>query len=310
MKKILFPAFMVVAISFTTVSCKKNTTTTADRKEVVAVDNDKDANAIIEFNNSLLEKRERRASTLTRISSYLEGVEDFIAGNRPVLIPPIGMIDISKAVDAPDALGKNKDEVTKLVEESKVKYDAIKAKTDELVAYIKAEDFKDDNSAKAKTLKAEIIKLGDEYTAIENKINTIMSPIADGAEEIILKDHPLKDYIIGSKDVLNKALKLEETLNNQITSNKFDMAAFRKQYAELETAVKTNTAREFKVEDASLTSKKGYYESFNKAGEEYLGEVRKIMRAAETAGKFTPEHSEDIYNAYEGLLRSYNNFVD
>ena len=309
MKKIVSTALFAATITLTTLSCKKETTTTADGKEIVAVDNAEDANAIIEFNNSLLDKRDRRASTLTKISNYINNLPNYIAGKTPVLIPPVAMIDMSKAVEAPDALGKNKDEVKTLVATSKEKFDALKKKSDELIAYVKAEDYKDDNSAKATALIAEITKLAEEYNANEKKLSGIMTPIADGAEAIVLKDHPLKDYIIGSKGVLNDSEKLLDAIDNQVISNKFDIATFKKQYTDLEAVVKANAAREFKVDDASYSNKKGFYDSFNKKADDFLGTVRKIMRDAESSGKFTEQQAEEVYNAYDNLLSNYNNFV-
>jgi hypothetical protein len=59
MRKILFPALLLCGMGLTVVGCKKEASVNADGKEVVAVDNMEDANAIIEFNNNLIQKVQR-----------------------------------------------------------------------------------------------------------------------------------------------------------------------------------------------------------------------------------------------------------
>ena len=85
MKKILFPALLLCGLGLTVVGCKKDTTVNADGKEVVAVDNMEDANAIIEFNNGLIEKSTKNRSNLERVVRHLEIMDNFIAGKTPVL---------------------------------------------------------------------------------------------------------------------------------------------------------------------------------------------------------------------------------
>lgn len=310
MKKILFPALLLCGMGLTVVSCKKDTNVTADGKEVVAVDNMDDANAIIEFNNGLIEKSTKNRSNLERVVSYLEGIDAFMAGKTPVLIPPIAMPNMSKLKDAPDALGKNKEAVKTLVDDSTKKIDDIKKKTDELVTYIKAEDFKDDNGAKAKAYKAEIMKLIDDYYVTEDKLTAIMQPVADGAEETILKDHPLKDYILGSKKVLVLSQNITTAVTDQYNADVYNIPAIQKQYDVLEKEIKANTAKEFKVSETSLQSKKSNYENFNKETENFLATLRKVLREAETSKTITERQASEIHNGYQNVISRYNNFVD
>lgn len=310
MKKMLFPALLLCGMGLTVVGCKKDVSVNADGKEVVAVDNMDDANAIIEFNNGLIEKSSKNRSNLERVVRYLGSMDAFIAGQTPVLIPPITMPSMSKLAEAPDALGKNKEAVKTLVADSTKKIDDIKKKTDELVTYIKAEDYKDDKGAKAQTYKAEIMKLIDDYYVTEDKLSAILQPIADGAEETILKDHPLKDYILGSKKVLTLSQNITTAVTDQYNEDVYDIPAIKKQYDVLEKEIKANTAKEFKVSDASLQSKKGYYESFNKEGDNFLATLRKVLREAETSKTITEGQASEIQNGYQNIVSRYNNFVD
>lgn len=310
MKKMLFPALLLCAMGLTVVGCKKDASVNADGKEVVAVDNMDDANAIIEFNNGLIEKSSKNRSNLERVVRYLGSMDAFIAGQTPVLIPPITMPSMSKLAEAPDALGKNKEAVKTLVADSTKKIDDIKKKTDELVTYIKAEDYKDDKGAKAQTYKAEIMKLIDDYYVTEDKLSAIIQPIADAAEETILKDHPLKDYILGSKKVLTLSQNITTAVTDQYNEDVYDILSIKKQYDVLEKEIKANTAKEFKVSDASLQSKKGYYESFNKEGDNFLATLRKVLREAENSKTITEGQASEIQNGYQNVVSRYNNFVD
>src|SRR5690606_18878677 len=96
MRKILFPALLLCGMGLTVVGCKKDVSVNADGKEVVAVDNMDDANAIIEFNNGLIEKSSKNRSNLERVVRYLGSMDAFIDGQTPVLIPPITMPSMSK----------------------------------------------------------------------------------------------------------------------------------------------------------------------------------------------------------------------
>lgn len=310
MKKILVSVLLGAAMVSTVTGCKNETKTNAEGKETVAADNAEDANAVIEFNNNLLQKREKRNSHILRIGSYIDRVDDYISGRTPVLIAPIAVMDMSKIGEVPDAVGKNKEQLKKWMEDSETSYSDIKKKTDELAAYLKAEDYKDDKGTKAMTLKEEITKAVADYRTAEEKINKVMQPIADGAEELILKDHPLREYIIGNKKVFAGAENLTALVNSQFEAGNFDAEAVKKAYSSLETDVKTNKDREFKVTEKVYESKKGYYDSFNKEAESFLGTVRKVLRDAESARKFTEQQVNEVNTAVEDLLSRYNNFVD
>ncbi len=310
MKKILVPVLLIAAMTFSVTSCKKETKTAADGNEIVAADNAEDANAIIEFNNNLLQKREKRNSHIVRIGSYIDRVDDYISGRTPVLIAPIAVMDMSKIGEVPDAVGKDKEQLEKWMKESEASYTGIKKKTDELAAYLKAEDYKDDKGAKARILKEEIVKAATGYRAIEEKINKVMQPKADGAEELILKDHPLREYIIGNKKVFAGAENLTVMISRQFETGNFDAEAVKKAYSSLEAVVAANKEREFKVTEKVYESKKGYYDNFNKEAESFLGTVRKVLRDAEPSREFNEQQVNEVNTAVENLLSRYNNFVD
>src|SRR5690606_335141 len=141
-------------------------------------------------------------------------------------------------------------------------------------------------------------------------LTAIIQPIADGAEETILKDHPLKDYILGSKKVLAQSQNIATTVVDQYNEDVYDIPAIKKQYDDLEKEIKANTAKEFKVSDASLQSKKGYYESFNKEADSFLATLRKVLREAETSKTITEGQASEIQNGYQNIVSRYNNFVD
>ncbi len=154
------------------------------------------------------------------------------------------------------------------------------------------------------------MKLIDDYYVTEGKITTILQPIADGAEETILKDHPLKDYILGSKKVLAQSQNITTLVTDQYNEDVYDIPAIKKQYDSLEKEIKANTAREFKVTEATLKSKKVSFESFNKEADIFLATLRKVLREAETSKTISVAQATEIQNGYQSVVSRYNNFVD
>lgn len=315
MKTIKIASLLLLALTTVgTVSCKGEGKGSADTVETADL-NEESANLMIESSNKLLDLSRKRNGNIDRALNYTEQVADYISGKRTAIKPSLVMIPIigtnafnKKEGDLADAFGTKKDEVAKLHEETNTKFKLMTDKSNELKSYMDAEDFKDDKGEKAKTIIAEIEKAIDEYYAANTSLLNLTQPMADKAEEVILKDHPLKDYIIGAKKAMNSVEKSYSLFADQYNNEALDLAALKASYAEIEK-ISIAMKKDFSVKDTNYTNKKGYYENFTKGIEEYLGEFRKNLRNVEEKKKIELNDVESIERAYDNAISKYNNFV-
>ncbi len=303
MKK--FPILFVALASLFLTSCKSG-----DKAEDVSI-NDTSANEIIETNNKLIDLSKSQLGNIDRVINYTENVEGKISGRSLVLIP-LTLFNMSfnseKLETIPAAFGKQKDSIQIYFEKTKEKYSSIVSKTDELKSYMSAEDYKDDKGEKAKKITADINKLVDEYFASNNSLFRLTQPIADQAEEHILKDHPLKDYIIDAKVAIKNVEGSYDEIVNQYNNESVNLEALKSNYSKLE-AIYKKMNREFKVDDTSYSNKKGYYENFTKEIDEFMGSLRKAQRDIESKKKIEIRTVEEVESAYDDIISKYNNFV-
>jgi hypothetical protein len=145
------------------------------------------------------------------------------------------------------------------------------------------------------------------FTVGEN-IVTKIKPATEAAEEIILKDHPMRDYIVSSKSVMNDLDAVMDILDKQYTQG-FNEAEAQKKYNELEKAVGVNTKKEFDVKGQQYAYKKTLFENFNKRATEFLDKYRKLIRDSKSSNQIPDSNIQEISSAYDSVLNSYNSFV-
>ncbi len=296
-------------IAFSIVSCKKENTKDGTPTTLEVKDEGK-ANEIIEFNNNFLSKYRNRTSNVEKMMDYANKVEGKIKGTTTMLFATPIMPSVGRDAKLTDAFGKDKETLEKMFTDLETKYKLITDKYEALKAYMAAEDYKDDKGTKAAALRDEINTESKAYFDLNDAFHAKLKPIAEAAENIILKDHPLKEYIVGSKKVLSEADALIEQVYNQYEAQQYDAAVLQAGYDKLEKALKENQAREFKVSDAQYEYKKSGYEDFNKSIENYLGTLRKEMRDVESSKNFTDSQISSIESAYKSVISTYNSFVD
>lgn len=309
MKKIILIVGMLSVASFQ-MSCKKDgdnakTSTTAK------VDNLDDANNIIDFNNNILAEYKNKTKHIESILKYADAAVKKSSGEKVFFMPIVTpAFSSKKAESVPVAFGKDKDALDKDFKVFKDKYDNIKNKYEELRSYIAAEDFKDDKGAKATKVYKEIEADSEQFfTAGENILSKMKSAV-DVAEEISLKDHPLKSYIVSSKKVNQAMDDAFSILDKQYVAEKFNESEAQKAYDNLAKSLEANTAQKFDVKDAQYSYKTASYESYNKSVSSYLDSFRKLIRDSKAAGKISESDIKTMDSAYDSVISSYNNFIN
>lgn len=316
MKSTIKLLVMAIAISFT--ACKSGDKKKEDgaKTEYAEADND-DANQIVEYNNVLVGLTDKNNEYLKRLDENLQKIDKGLdnPNDRFAFIGIISPYSSSafstsklKPETPPSALSSDdqkyfKENVAGLNETMTKIKDTYKSLDD----YLKAEDWKDDKSVKGKKLIDSIYSMSKAYYKYDENLLAKLEVIGDDAERIILKTHPLKEYIFAMKDD-RKAVGDFNKVMMDTKNFKADEAKIKSAYAALEAQNKKHT--EMDAPDATkFPSKDGSFNRFNESFKDYLIEAKKTLRDASATGKLTESDIEDLVRKHEYMRTTYNYFV-
>lgn len=301
--------YAVVALIM--VSCGKLGDKTKDVVDAVSNAGSSDVNNIILYNNAMVaymneagNKIDRTANEYERIYKMVTDKKKPIAytgvafvGSDPSLIDRSNKIDILNPgsylpSDAKDKLKESIKNASDAFNNTKESYTTLRN-------YVRNEDFKDDDWEKGKELTESIKENISKFYDNQELSYKILKPIADEAEEELLKDHPLKENLIATKTDLNLAVEIVGI----VYAEQIDMDALTAKYKELEANYAKH--KDLTPDLLKKQNKDTYYNSFYQEIEEFLGEVRKCKRD----GKITEREAEGIGRDYKNLIGYYNRFV-
>lgn len=308
MKKIIV-LVLALSLGVVSISCKKGINEI--KNAVLKGDDTNEANTIVDFNNNFLDSYKSSARHIEMVLKYADAAVSKSKGERVVVMPiVINTMDyaLAKIKDVPSGFDKDKAAIEADFKIYKSKRESIDKKYEELKSYMTSEDYKDDKGARADVLSAEIATEAKAFYISGENIIANMKSATDAAEEKVLKDHPLKEYIISSKNLMNSLDVAYTELGKQYEA-KFNEAEAQKKYDELAKAVDANTKLDFKVTDQQYAYKKSLFESFNKSASNFLDMYRKLIRNSKAAGKISDNDIRQIDSSYDSMLSSYNSFV-
>ena len=167
-------------------------------------------------------------------------------------------------------------------------------------SYIQSEDYKDDDWAKAISLRDECVKCSE--TMAENKfvIYDVLSPLADAAEVLMLEGNPSRDHILIAKVIFDNM----DTILEEYSAENVDDAQIEEMYSTLEKNVEK--ARALKPAEDKPEHKMKWYGKFLDNVDEFLGEVRKAKRES----KYTESGFKRLQDKYRYSVNEYNSFVN
>lgn len=305
-----------VAISFS--ACKSGDKENKDAKTEYAEASNDDANQIVEYNNVLVGFTDKNNEYLKRINENLERIAKGLVNPSDQfafigIVPPYATPSFNRSTlkpeTPPSVLSSTdqkyfKDNVKGLNESMTKIKDTYKTLDD----YLNAEDWKDDKGVKGKNLVDSIYSMSKTYYKYDENVLAKLEVIGDDAERIILKRHPLKEYIFAMKD----DRKAVGDFNRMILGSKnykADEAKIKTAYNALEVQYKKHN--EMDAPSASkYPGKDGSLIRFNDSFNEFLIEARKTMRAAAASGKLTESDAENLIRKHDYMRTSYNSFVD
>lgn len=258
------------------------------------------ASQIIEYYNQALEVF-RDGFSAEKCGDVIEYMEK----NGKMLIAPSvvlpGMFGDSAEMTAPGTcFGKSAgDSLTMLFRQYYAASATVDGNYDAFKAYLKAEDYKDDDWAKGKQLTEETKAAAAQIAATKEQILAIISGPADAAEALMMEGNPLKDHILVAKKIFIEM----EGMMQIVAEENVDEQALTNSYNSLEGLVKQARALP-KVEQ--MDSEMRLYDEYLKEVEEYMGVVRKAQRD----GEYTQSVLDDMSSQYEYAVSDYNSFVD
>ncbi|MDO5608515.1 MAG: DUF3829 domain-containing protein [Capnocytophaga sp.] len=271
-----------------------------------------DAIAIIEFNNSYIKMNDKRNSRPKYWDKYVEDVYAYIHRKDDRQLTPTPSLDMDTdfgvVKEVPSVFGDDQEEMQKNLDLQAESYKAIRDITSEIRRYVSSEDYKDDGGKKFE----ELADAGDthvaNYYAAQKFIYEKLDARIGEAEEIVLEGHPMRDEIVSSKSLLATVEGLLDVIGKQYNNAVVDQAEIQKLYDEAEEKLKSN--QKLKIDETKVQKRKQeLLETYNKAVDEYLGSVRKLVRNANENGQIDSRNYDDIYNKYLQTIRAYGNFV-
>ncbi|CAM3622712.1 DUF3829 domain-containing protein [Elizabethkingia occulta] len=276
-----------------------------------SVDSGDESQDIIAFNNKIVKMDEAQTEYIKSFEEGLTSMDDFVKNTlenpnamrfTPVSTPTATFIALEE-IKAPKVLGS---EYQNLVDKMINTFKGLKALQEELSAYKNAEDWKDDKGKKIAEIKAKADKIIDENRNAASQLFTKLEDKADKAEVEMLKNHPLKQQITQSKEILD--------LTQKIIDDSYDIkdeAAYKKlfaqQYQQLEKLYNRNL--ENKIPSAEK-NKEASYNSFNNAVNTFLGKMRIVQRSMNENNEQLMSDLDDLEREAKNVLGRYNYFVD
>lgn len=307
MKKVMMVA-LALSLSVASVSCKKGIDKIGN---AVLKAGENESQAIIDFNNDFLDSYKSSSRYIENIVKYAEAAVKKSKGetvySMPVVISSMDYA-LSKIKEVPSGFEKDKTLVEADFNTYKAKKESIAKKFEELKSYITSEDYKDDKGVKAEAMKKAIDADAQAFFTSGENILTKIKPATDAAEEVILKDHPMKEFIVSSKSLMSSMDSVMDVLDKQYAGS-FNEAEAQKKYDEFEKIVNINSKKDFNVKEQQYAYKKAEFENVNKKAADFLDKYRKLIRDSKSTGKIAERNINEMDSAYESVLSSYNSFV-
>jgi hypothetical protein len=312
MNKIIY-SFVFAAMVATTISCKNGKGGTAAEYTDKSSES---ASNIIEYTNKVVDMSNDHNKYFDRLTDNVEKIDKALANPND----RYAFMGIMKPFETPSHnFGKVKVEepVSDLSKEDQkffkekvtaylAHYADLKATYQKMDDYLTAEDYKDDKGAKGRelndSLKSKITKAYELKSELMKKVETV----ADASEVVILKDSPVKDYIIAMKGDIKAARELIDLM--QENADKYPSVAdkVKAQYDALEKAQAEHA--KIDIANAKKANKEISYNNFYDRLHDFLLDTKKIMRDAAEKGEITESNGSTLDSDYDSLISSYNSF--
>lgn len=322
MKKTIIYTSCCVALLLTTVSCKDRKKQEKDSQQITSASaslgSADTASRVIEYTNLVVDMANSHNAYLKDILGNTEKIESALKnpddkfGFLKIIHPHLTRFTVNNmngvTIENPvPELGKENQAYFKTqVAQYNAKFEKMNTDYKQLKDYLTAQDYKDDKGAKGyaliDTIRGTVQKLYTGKIVLMKKVNEI----ADAAEIVVLKDSPLKEYIIAMKTDMKNIRNFVDLLSDNANSYTKISSQAQAGFAALESAQAKNAG--LNIENAKKANKEGNYKNFYESFHNLLLRTKKTLRDAGENGRLTSSDIEGLDSGYDGLIRNYNYF--
>jgi hypothetical protein len=277
-----------------------------------------DANKIISYTNDIIDVLKEYNDAAKKAVNYYGQLEDKMNGKSSFLMSNTSMnflftaaSQAKNAFGAPtEALGNDKKFFKDSVGTYHKLFKAFISNDSTLNLYVKAEDFKDDQFAKGKDLVNKQYEIYPQLIRLREVIGNKIDQVAEAAEEISLKDSPIKGAYKAAKTDLAKLKKVADMIAIKAADEKYtdvELTAIETNYNELMASIDNN--KDVDKEQLEKEHKTAMYSSFYKSLLNNVSEIKPIVRNIKETKKLSESDYNTLNNRYESVVSSYNSWV-
>jgi hypothetical protein len=174
--------------------------------------------------------------------------------------------------------------------------------------YMKGKDYMDDNYAKGKEIIGKQYEIYYQLAILKNSINDKIEILADEAEEIALKDDPMRDAFVAAKQDLRKVKNLVHTINSIDNYTDSDIKNIDAAYTDLAASIEAHK----KLDRAALIkgNKNDAYNDFYESLTEEIATLKGFVRDIKENKKLKNTDYDRISNIIKNIISQYNSWVD
>jgi hypothetical protein len=271
------------------------------------------ASNIIEYTNLIVDMSNNHNSYLERITDNADRIErglqkpddrfSFMGIIKPFNQPtPYSKIKVEEPVS--DLSKEDQQFFKEKVTNYMAVYTSLKKSNDELHDYLTAQDYKDDKGAKGLVLLDSVRSKVQQAYILKSELMKKVEVVADASEEVILKDSPLKDYIIAMKGDMKDIRAFIDLLESDKYAAVADKA--KTQYDALEAAQAKHAALD--LSNAKKSTKDVQFTAFYERLHSFLLDARKVLRNGAEKGDLSESDLSTLNSDYDSLISSYNSF--
>lgn len=279
-----------------------------------------DANKIINYTNAVIDVLKVHQDAIHQAVKDYQEVEDdindqskngmdfYMHGSTALNVMFVDFRKGPIAFGEPtSALGKDKAFFADSVKAYKTLFDKFKAQNTELDLYMKGKDYKDDNFAKGKDLINKQYTLYDQLTALKRSINAKIEEVADAAEEVSLKDDPLREAYVAAKQDLKKTQELIQYIDGIDNYTDKDVTKIDADYAAIIASIDAHKT----IDRAELVKayKNDSYDRFYASLTEGITELKAHIRDIKANKKLEDTDYESIHQIIKNIVAQYNAWV-
>jgi hypothetical protein len=276
-----------------------------------------DANKIIAYTNDVIdvlkkynEAVEEAVENYEDVENKMNQKEDNIFLRSGVKFSILGIENQKAAVafgSPTSALGSNRVFFADSLAKYKRLFDQFRSQQSTVDLYLKGKDYLDDNYAKGKEWIQKQYSIYKQMAILKSAINDKIEILADEAEEIALKDDPMRDAFIAAKQDLKKAKNVAYIIDgiDDFTDN--DIKAIDSLYNDLVESIEAHK----NIDRTELVKgkKNDAYTRFYGFLTEGVTEIKAFIRQIKQDKKLANSDYENINRIIKNIIDQYNYWV-